>query len=120
MLQLINAIHAIPPHLPQENGPHDGGVIFSTKNGRFVHLVFFLCVPMFLLYLVKIAFNQSFSPAKCMRRRYLQFRVFYVILQYAYIGIYRLHRYLHETPPRGTALFFLLVSPLLINCCFAL
>ena len=47
-------------------------------------------------FLVKIAFYQGFRPSKCMRHRYLQFTVFYVIFRYSYIGIYSLHRYLHE------------------------
>jgi hypothetical protein len=114
----------------RQNGPHDGGVIFPLKTDKNMYLYLVSCdcaglcikcsfcpCQCFCYILWKLRFTRVSDPPSawdiCIYS--LQcFMLFYGILTLVftvYIGIYmKIHSF---TPPRGTALFFLLVSPLL-------
>ena len=121
----------------RQNGPHDGGVIFPLKTDKnmylylvscdcagFVHQVFFLSVPMFLLYLVKNCVLPGFQTLQVHETS-----VFTVYSVLCYFTVF-LHWYLQFTSvftwkftpslPHGAPLSFFCWYLRCLNCCFAL
>ena len=132
MLQLINAIHAIPPSSARTALMM--GSDFSTKNGqkyvlvfsvlwlcRFVHQVFFLSVPMFSCENCVLPGFQTLQVHET--------SVFTVYSVLCYFPVF-LHWYLQFTSvftskftpslPHGAPLSFFCWYLRCLNCCFAL